>query len=169
MMEVAEFVELKNRISTIRTYESLYSFFNVIYANVFPEVSRIMLTPNKHSDVKIKQRVQMSDNAIILMQKVGKISNFEYVYANWAYRTILKQPLKFDEKLLTKIVDFVKNRQQNLCQDTNDMMHNKGELCAMIRSVQQDMYKEIRSVQQDMHKEMLKISNQPNLLKRSEL
>lgn len=169
MMEVAEFVDLKTRISTIRTYESLYSFFNVTYANVFPEVFTIMLTPNKHSYIKIKQSVRVSDNAIIFMQKVGKISNFEYVYANWVFRTIFRQRLQFDEKLLTKVVEFVKNKQQNLCKDTNDITDYKDELCAMIRTIQEDMYREIRVAKDDMHKEMLKISNETNLLKRSDI
>ncbi|XP_037041783.1 transient receptor potential cation channel protein painless-like [Bradysia coprophila] len=160
MMEVAEFVELKKRISTVRSYETLYSFFKVTYANLFPDVFTIMLTPTKDNAVKIKRRIQMSDNLTIIMQKTGKVSDFEYFYCNRIFRTILRQPLRFDEKLMTKIVDFVKDRQENQnCESTNQLDCFKDELCAMIRVAQEDMHKEVRVVQ-GMHEEMSQIFSQ---------
>lgn len=159
MMEVAEFVELKKRISTVRSYESLCSFFKVRYANVFPDVFTIMLTPSKDNIVKIKQRVSMTDNLTIVMQKTGKIGDFNYYYTNRVCRTLLRQPLIFDEKLMTKIVTFVKDRQEaERIEEMNPIQTFKEEIRAMIREGQEDMTNEVREAQSEILKLLDQIS-----------
>ncbi|KAG4067173.1 hypothetical protein HA402_000164 [Bradysia odoriphaga] len=138
IMEVAEFVETKKRISTLRSYDKL--FLKVTFVKVFPKLTTIMITPNKDSFVKVRRRLQMLDNVTILMQKTGKFSKFEYLYdGGW---TNTSKPVTFDEKFINKILNFVKDRQQK------DMDKINQELC------------ELRAAQEDIRKELLKITSQ---------
>ncbi|XP_037048230.1 transient receptor potential cation channel protein painless-like [Bradysia coprophila] len=149
IMEVAEFVETKKRISTIRSYDNLHSFLKVSYANVFPKLTTIMITPNKNSFVKVKRRMQIVDNVTIPMQKTGKVSNFECLYDDWWFLKNELKPVTFDEKFINKILDFVKDRKQNDMDKINQELYE-------LRAAQVDMCK----AQEDIYKELLRISSQ---------
>lgn len=141
MIDIAEFVQTRKRISTLRSYETLYSFFGVKYANVFPKLTTIMLTPNKHGAIKVRHIVPVSPNVSILMQRTGKISKFEYLYADWMLWKSQPDPLSFDEQFINKILHFVKNHQEKALRDL-DRIINSQELYA-IKKAQEDMYKEL--------------------------
>lgn len=83
----------------------------------------------------------MSNNVTILMQKTDKISNFEYLYADWMLWKNHPEPLAFDEQFINKILHFVRGRQEKDLRDM-DSSRNSQELYA-IKVAQEDMYKEL--------------------------
>ncbi|XP_037049147.1 transient receptor potential cation channel protein painless-like [Bradysia coprophila] len=146
MIQIAEFVQTRRRISTLRSYETLYSFFSVTYANVFPRLTTILLTPNKYGStkygaIKIKYTLPTTKNATVLMQKTGSISNFEYLYVDWMLWKNSPEPLAFDNEFMAKVMQFVKNQQEKHLHNVERNL-NSLELYA-IKVAQEDMYKDL--------------------------
>lgn len=144
MMESAEFVEISKRISTLRYYESLFDFFNLVYSNVFPKLTTILLTPYKHRVIKIKRKIAMSNNVTILMQKTGKITKFEYLYADWKWWKNQPEPVSFDEKSIKKILDYLRNQQEK--HSTHMEKYRMNQEMYALRVAQNDIYKELQQL-----------------------
>jgi len=104
----AELVERKKRISILHSYEKLFKFFNVRMADILPELSSIVLTPNRDNIVRVKNDFNMNNDVKILMtkniRKFDKLINMNRLIFWKSDNDVMKM----SSKSLHKIVDFAK-------------------------------------------------------------
>lgn len=143
MMEVAELVETERKISTLRTYDALFSRFNLISFNMFPKISTIMLSPNRHNTIQIKNKNVLSKKVVIDVHEITDESKFQnlvnlHYYLFWM---TVPYPEEFDDKVIKKILDYVKNQQSKRF-DEIVKKKSSQELCALgtaLKSLQIDI------------------------------
>lgn len=109
ILQEAELVDTKKRISILNTYEKLFRIVGKRLANILPEMSRITITPNVSNVIKVK----------IIEPEVSKISKLKQKFlGNSMLVEVLRkrdQKIKMEEKTLRAILDFVSTQQeQNL-------------------------------------------------------
>jgi hypothetical protein len=69
----AELVDTKKRISILNSYEKILNNMRFEFANVFPDLNRIVITPNRDNIVKIKRNLSMDEgNVVISVHKLSK-------------------------------------------------------------------------------------------------
>jgi hypothetical protein len=114
ILKVAEFVEIRKRISTVQTYEKLFIIFKLKYLKIFPKVKTIMLEPNKTFDVKYQDNAppKFNANESILIEKVDKNQKFKEVLEHklifWRSKVV-----KFDKPFLKKVLEYIKSVQES--------------------------------------------------------
>lgn len=110
VMEVAELVETTRQISTLRTYDALFSRFKIFSFNMFPKINTIMLMPNSHNTIQIKNRTLLSDKVIVhIEEEASKFEDLVNLDVCFFCNTV-SNPVEFDEKVIKKFFDYVKNR-----------------------------------------------------------
>ncbi len=113
MMEVAELVETTRRISTLRTYDTLFARFKLSTFNMFPTINTIMLMPNSSNVIRIKNRTSKSDRISIRMPDIGETSKYDYLFNENRLKFWKSVPdaMEFDEEAMKEFVDYVKVQQ----------------------------------------------------------
>lgn len=141
VMEVAELVETIRKISMLRTYDALFSRFKIISFNMFPKINSIMLMPNCHNTIQIKNRTMFTDKVIVNMEedasKFEDLVNLDVCF----FCNTVSNPVEFDEKVIKKFFDYVKNRQAKKI-DEIARQKSSQELYALgmaLKSLQIDM------------------------------
>lgn len=108
----AELIAAKKRISILNSFENLSRTFKITFANVFPEMKSIMLTPNIDYTIKVKRTLEsdaFSD------QKAEKTDKFEEIHtAKWKFWRRDKVAMVLNSKSVKKIVDFIENRDLSM-------------------------------------------------------
>ena len=114
ILKVAEFVEIKKRISTVQTYEKLFIIFGFKYLNIFPRVKSILLAPNQNFDVKFQQNFnpKFNSNDSILIEKIEKTKKFtelnEHKLIFWRSKIVT-----FNKTFLKKVLEYIKTVQES--------------------------------------------------------
>jgi hypothetical protein len=105
----AELVETKKRISILNSYEKLFNYLNVTFANIFPEMSKIVITPNKDRTVKVKQTFLKSHT--ISIHKTSKSQNLVSLVAKNKFFWKTEQNwVKLDRKVIEKMQNILKDK-----------------------------------------------------------
>lgn len=142
MMEVAELVETSRRISTLRTYDTLFTRFTITFFNMFPNISNIMLTPNVDNVVRIKNKNPFADKVHINVQDVNETPRFRaLVPNNYLFWKKQPDPVELDEKVITKILDYVRNREMKRLEEMMKQKNNQDiyALGMALKTLQTDM------------------------------
>lgn len=108
----AELVEKKKRISILYTYEKLFKFFNLRFADILPEMSTIVISPNKDNVIRVKRSFSTNNDVKILMTKPGKIEKFIDTSKLIFWRKD-KDVMRMSNKSIQKIFNFVKDQKQS--------------------------------------------------------
>lgn len=105
----AELVETKKRISILNSYEKLFDYLNVTFANIFPEMSRIVITPNKDRTVKVKQT--FSKSHAISIHKTSKYQKLvSLATKNKFFWKTEQNWVKLDRKIIEKMQNILKDK-----------------------------------------------------------
>lgn len=101
----AELVEIREKIAIINVYEKIFSFLHIRFATNFPEMTSIVLRPNKDDIVRMEQKCNVTN---------------EQEYKAAKYWDLMTAVGKKEEKIMrmnsagmSKMVDFVKNQQES--------------------------------------------------------
>lgn len=114
IMKDAELVDNIKRISIVSSYETLFSYFNPSFVNIFPKMSSIMLTPNRDNTVKIKRNMEYSNtNTAIMIHKTTRPPKFELLQET----TLIlcrkeKVPIRVSNTFVMKIAEFIRSRRE---------------------------------------------------------
>lgn len=117
MIQVAELVETTRHISTLRTYDALFSRFKIISFNMFPKVNTIMLMPNSHNTIQIKNRTLLSDKVVVPIHETeeteyaSKFEDLVNLDVLFFLRTVTN-PVELEDKTIKKILDYARGQQQ---------------------------------------------------------
>jgi hypothetical protein len=127
----AELVDTKKRISILSSYERFFSFFKPTFTSIFPQVSKIILTPNKDNVVKVARFPSPSVNVIVTIHKTAKQLKYRNVHA---FNCLLwKNKGKFltlSSNLMKKLIERLEN--QNL---VNEKYYKHAcEMCLNIKN-----------------------------------
>lgn len=115
----AELVEAIKRISIISSYEKLFTYLNLKFANIFPEMAKIIITPNKDKTVKTIRSFEKIDKSVaISIHKTSKSHKLIHLTAkNKQFWKNGSRLMKLDTKVFDMILNFVKNHNEKTSQD----------------------------------------------------
>lgn len=109
----AELVDAKKRISILFSYERLFNNLDINYGNIFPELTKIVITPNRDRVVKVKPNMtRKQENVVISIHKTCKsqiAAKFVAKYKKYYFKG--SQNVKLDGKIIDKIQKHVEERQ----------------------------------------------------------
>lgn len=112
ILKDAELVDIEKRISILRSYENLFAYFHLSFANVFPRMKLITITPNGDDTIKTNVNVMDCDVEIMMpdSKKIEKFdSNFITKLKFWDTNA---QTMKMRGKSIENIFDFVKAQRE---------------------------------------------------------
>lgn len=107
ILKDAELVDTKKRVSIMNSYEKLHSILKFSFANIFPGITSIVLTPNK--DNFIKRSIKSNNDIIVSIQKIGKPEKIQIIYATKFF--CKKTPMKLSNEIMEKVMTFVKSKE----------------------------------------------------------
>ena len=106
----AELVDAKKRISILLTYEKIFMFFKLSFANIFPEISSIVIKPNIDRYIKIQRSVKKCEIKIPI-NEAGKMKKFailrSYLPSLWKVKN---HRMTLGSEIFKKILEYVKTR-----------------------------------------------------------
>jgi hypothetical protein len=149
ILKVAEFVEIRKRISTVQTYEKLFIIFKLKYLKIFPKVKTIMLEPNKTFDVKYQDNTSPKFNAkdSILIEKMDKSQKFkellEHKLIFWRSKVV-----KFDKTFLKKVLEYIKTVQESA--DDKTLEEENAKDLQKIKETQSDLLERQNRIDQKL-------------------
>jgi hypothetical protein len=108
----AELVDAKKRISILKSYEKIFESINLDFADIFPELNQIVITPNQDNIVRIKQKPSDGkENVAISIHKLCKSQKVSKYAARhkkvWWRRS---QMVRLDSQIVDRIVKHIKER-----------------------------------------------------------
>ena len=109
----AELVEKKKRVSILYTYEKLFKFFNLRFADILPEMSAIVISPNKDNVIRVKRSFNTNNDVLvkILMTKPGKVEKFINTNKLIFWRKD-KDVMRMSNKSIQTVFNFVKDQKK---------------------------------------------------------
>lgn len=110
IMVDAELVERKKRISIIYTYEKLFKFLKLSFADILPEMSLIVLSPNRDNIIRKKRNFNPYNDVRILIKKPRKIEKYFDSDKLMFWRED-EDVIRMSHKSIQRIVNFVKAQQ----------------------------------------------------------
>ena len=110
----AELVDAKKRISILFSYERLFYNLDFNYGNIFPDLTKIVITPNQGRIVKVKPNTtnNKKENVVISIHKTCNIrKTTKYVAKHKKYYFTGSQNMKLDGDIIDKIRNHINERQ----------------------------------------------------------
>ena len=108
----AELVNTKKRISILKSYGKTFAYFRLTFANIFPELSSIVVMPNFDRIVRTRKIIRTSSNIVITIHKTTLSQKMAKVFpTNWLFWRKQTEPMKMSSKSIERILECVRQKQ----------------------------------------------------------
>lgn len=115
IVRTAELVDTIKRISILNSYEKFFKFWKLSFANIFPELTTIIITPNKDNIIKIKRNSLINDDDLNFESQHRKAGNSEQnVFEKLMFWRKCDVATTLSHESIKKITDFVSHKNDQL-------------------------------------------------------